>query len=163
MEEGDEILNCLNSQTEFKTVAWGDPNLVLVKQGEIIQLERKGYYICDKASTDLDPKIHLILIPDGKAESVALKGVPGNLTSPKIKKENISTKRPGMYDVESIYNDASPQMDLKSGDMYEIPSIYPRLNTTSKPIPVETPYVLNVPKAPLTKPTKPIESNGKMN
>ncbi|KAJ3300623.1 hypothetical protein HK104_009280 [Borealophlyctis nickersoniae] len=43
--------------------------------GEYIQLERKGYYICDRAyeATNPDAPIHLIFIPDGRMASTQSK------------------------------------------------------------------------------------------
>jgi glutamyl-tRNA synthetase len=52
--------------------AWGDVNLRLLKKGDIIQFERRGYYICDAISSlscDAsceDSYLTLIEIPDGR-------------------------------------------------------------------------------------------------
>ncbi|RKP36299.1 tRNA synthetases class I, catalytic domain-containing protein [Dimargaris cristalligena] len=73
LEENDDWKDFITPVTEFKVPALGDSNLHALKQGDIIQLERRGYYICDKPSTPESPAVHLIRIPDGKATSMATK------------------------------------------------------------------------------------------
>lgn len=46
LEEEDTFEDCLNEKTEFLTEAVGDANLVTVKKGEIIQLERRYVAVC---------------------------------------------------------------------------------------------------------------------
>lgn len=63
-----------------RTAAIADHNVRSLPAGSIIQFERKGFYIVDKAfdSSKPDQPAELILIPDGKASSIALKyQVPG--------------------------------------------------------------------------------------
>lgn len=69
LEEEDTFENCLTPVTEFVTPAIGDSNLTALKKGEIVQLERKGFFIVDSAA----PYLRMILIPDGKAKSLASK------------------------------------------------------------------------------------------
>lgn len=69
LEEDDTFEDCLTPVTEFVTPAIGDANLVALKKGDIVQLERKGYFIVDSPMPDL----RMILIPDGKAKSLASK------------------------------------------------------------------------------------------
>lgn len=73
IEEEDNWTDFINPVTEFKEEAYADANVRELKQGDIIQFERKGYYICDKALDKPDGVMEFILIPDGKASSVALK------------------------------------------------------------------------------------------
>ncbi|KAJ1978995.1 glutamate--tRNA ligase [Dimargaris xerosporica] len=73
MEENDDWKDFVNPVTEYKTPALGDGNLHALQKGDIIQLERRGYYICDKPVTSADPVLHLIRIPDGKAQSTVFK------------------------------------------------------------------------------------------
>lgn len=63
-----------------RTAAIADHNVRSLPAGSIIQFERKGFYIVDKAfdPSKPDQPAELILIPDGKASSIALKyQVPG--------------------------------------------------------------------------------------
>ena len=47
LEKDDDFVKFINPCTRRETSALGDPNMRNLKQGEIIQLERKGYYRCD--------------------------------------------------------------------------------------------------------------------
>lgn len=62
--EGDNFENFVNPNTVHETICLGDPNLRLLQKGESIQLERRGYFICEKPFFKSD-EIHLIAIPDG--------------------------------------------------------------------------------------------------
>ncbi|GAA5973550.1 hypothetical protein JCM11641_007114 [Rhodosporidiobolus odoratus] len=75
LEEEDSVEDLLNPKTEYRTAALADANLATVPHGTILQFERKGYYILDRAydASSPTPAAVLILIPDGKASSVALK------------------------------------------------------------------------------------------
>ncbi|GAA5862679.1 hypothetical protein JCM3774_001883 [Rhodotorula dairenensis] len=80
LEEDDKVEELLNPKTEYRTEAIADHNVRSLAAGTIIQFERKGFYIVDKAfdPTKPDSPAELILIPDGKASSIALKyQVPG--------------------------------------------------------------------------------------
>nr|CRX79100.1 hypothetical protein ls5930a1_00145 [Leucosporidium scottii] len=79
LEEDDDVQNFLTPQTEFRVEAVADLNVANLKKGDIIQFERKGYYIVDKAfdpsSSTSSAPAELILIPDGKASSIVSKYV----------------------------------------------------------------------------------------
>ena len=57
----------LTPETEFKTEAVADCHVGDVKADEIIQLERKGFFRCDKAATGDSPAI-FFEIPSGKSK-----------------------------------------------------------------------------------------------
>ena len=74
LEEEDTLEGCINPATEFVTEAMGDQNLKHIKKGDIIQLERRGYFICDQPYDEATGKcVKLILIPDGRAATTSLK------------------------------------------------------------------------------------------
>lgn len=148
LEEDDTFENCVNKATEFKVEAIGDSNLRSIKKGEIIQLERKGFYICDKEYSASSPAVHLILIPDGKAESVALKATPTDTAktisaAPQAEKSakqakvpkaaNSDPKKAEMYEMSSVYQefDANDSMG-KSSSMYAVESFYPKVAKSAK-------------------------------
>jgi glutamyl-tRNA synthetase len=57
----------LTPETEFKTEAVADCNVVEVKADDIIQLERRGFFRCDKAATDKSPAV-FFEIPSGRSK-----------------------------------------------------------------------------------------------
>ncbi|EGV64917.1 glutamate--tRNA ligase [Yamadazyma tenuis] len=67
LEEGDNFENFLTPETEFHSDAYADLNLRKLKEGDILQFERKGYYRVDKPfGTSQTPQ--LFTIPDGKTK-----------------------------------------------------------------------------------------------
>ncbi|KAK1575389.1 hypothetical protein Q3G72_005034 [Acer saccharum] len=70
LEEGDNFINVLNPCTRFESAALGDSNMRNLKPGEVLQLERKGYFICDVPFTTLSKPILLFAIPDGRQQAV---------------------------------------------------------------------------------------------
>ncbi|KAG0226909.1 hypothetical protein BGW41_004017 [Actinomortierella wolfii] len=86
IEEDDDLKDILTPVTEFTTEAVADCNVAELNKGDIIQLERKGFYIVDKKAEDGKPAV-LILIPDGKSASMASKAAPVAQTDLKQAKE----------------------------------------------------------------------------
>ncbi|KAI9248794.1 tRNA synthetases class I, catalytic domain-containing protein [Phascolomyces articulosus] len=72
VEEGDSVEQLVTPVSEFKVAAVADANVKDLKKGDIIQFERKGYYILDQPATESAPA-HFICIPDGKAASIGSK------------------------------------------------------------------------------------------
>jgi glutamyl-tRNA synthetase len=120
LESDDKFEDFLSPKTEFITECLGDSNLAKLKKGDVVQLERKGYYICDSASP-----IRLFLIPDGKVASLASKNAAPEEAAkpteaePKTDKKAKEIKQ--MYNMDSIY--AKIEV-VKSDRLYPIDSIY---------------------------------------
>ncbi|KAA6406520.1 MAG: glutamyl-tRNA synthetase [Lasallia pustulata] len=66
IEDDDEVEDFLNPHTEFRVAAVADCNVAELKENDIIQFERKGYYRVDKALAHGQPAV-LFNIPTGKA------------------------------------------------------------------------------------------------
>ncbi len=69
LDEEDNFEDFINHNSEKVEFLAGDINLRLLQQGDIIQLERRGYYRCDSVHVRDGNKNHpltLIEIPDGK-------------------------------------------------------------------------------------------------
>lgn len=69
LEEGEDFLDVLNPCTKKETVAVGDSNMRNIKRGDILQLERKGYFRCDVPYVRPSKPIVLFAIPDGRQQS----------------------------------------------------------------------------------------------
>ncbi|KAH8688865.1 glutamyl-tRNA synthetase [Talaromyces proteolyticus] len=65
IEKGEEVTDFLNAQTEFRTEAWADCNVVNLAENDIIQFDRVGYFRLDRAFHDGQPAI-FFNIPTGK-------------------------------------------------------------------------------------------------
>lgn len=66
LEEADNFEDFLTPKTEFKSEAFADLNLKQLKQGDVIQFERKGFYRVEKPYSE-NQEMVLYTIPDGKA------------------------------------------------------------------------------------------------
>uniref|UniRef100_A0A1J3FK10 glutamate--tRNA ligase n=1 Tax=Noccaea caerulescens TaxID=107243 RepID=A0A1J3FK10_NOCCA len=71
LEEDDDVANVVNPYTKKETSALGDANMRNLKRGDVIQLERKGYFRCDvpfvkSTSAKSSSPIVLFSIPDGR-------------------------------------------------------------------------------------------------
>lgn len=66
LEEGESFQDVLNPFTKKETAALGDSNMRNLKRGEILQLERKGYFRCDAPFVRPSKPVVLLAIPDGR-------------------------------------------------------------------------------------------------
>ncbi|EEB08143.1 glutamate-tRNA ligase [Schizosaccharomyces japonicus yFS275] len=64
LDENDNYKDFLTPQTEFHTITKGAADMKDLKKGDIVQIERKGYFIVDSAFDG--EKAVLFNIPDGK-------------------------------------------------------------------------------------------------
>ncbi|CAL9218040.1 unnamed protein product [Arabidopsis halleri] len=67
LEDDDEVADFVNTNTKKETLALGDSNMRNLKCGDVIQLERKGYFRCDVPFVKSSKSIVLFSIPDGRA------------------------------------------------------------------------------------------------
>jgi len=123
LEENDNVADFVTPVSEFKEFAIADANVLEIKPGDIIQFERKGYYVYDK---ETDGVREFFKIPDGRAAGIASKARTSAVATPAPAKSPSGglSESPAisMYRVEKIYGD-----DLKVGDasqMYKMDSIY---------------------------------------
>ncbi len=66
-----KVEDVVNPQSRFETHAIAEFAINEVKQGEIIQLERRGYFYVDKLAENGNP-IHLHFVPDGKTKNISV-------------------------------------------------------------------------------------------
>jgi len=78
LEEGDNFADYVNPTTIATTQVIGDVNLKTLKEGDVIQLERRGFYRVDQPYRGSHEKpIVLYMVPDGKTKSMS--GMSGKL------------------------------------------------------------------------------------
>ena len=90
MEEEVKIEDVVNHNSRFETKAVAELEINSIKQGEIIQLERRGFFIVDKLATENDLMI-LHFIPDGKTKSMS---VVANKVDAKITSKGVEDNKP---------------------------------------------------------------------
>ncbi|KAI3754936.1 hypothetical protein L1987_54728 [Smallanthus sonchifolius] len=66
LEEDEDFVDVLNPNTKKEIAAFGDSNMRNLKRGDILQLERKGYFRCDVPFIRPSKPIVLYSIPDGR-------------------------------------------------------------------------------------------------
>ena len=85
LDKNDEFKNFVNKNTETRIDMLGDPELKNLQKGDIIQIQRRGFFIVDKPYSAPNPNlcktnpIVLISIPDGTPDSY---GAPGKKAVP---------------------------------------------------------------------------------
>jgi glutamyl-tRNA synthetase len=121
LEEDDRVEDFVTPVSEFREQALADKNVEALSKGDIIQFERKGYYIFDGI---VDGRREFIRIPDGKAASLASKAAPAAPTEKKTGSENVSSSDvTKMYKVNQVYEGLN--MDVENATkMYKVPSVY---------------------------------------
>lgn len=72
IEEDDDFVSLVNEETRFETAAQGDANMRSLQRRDIIQLERKGYYIVDQPLMRAGRPLVLFSIPDGRNSRIAV-------------------------------------------------------------------------------------------
>ncbi|KAK1292310.1 hypothetical protein QJS10_CPB17g00817 [Acorus calamus] len=75
LDEGEDFLDVLNPCTRRETSAFGDSNMQNLKRGEILQLERKGYFRCDVPFIRPSKPVVLIAIPDDSNGGIVDQGL----------------------------------------------------------------------------------------
>ena len=124
LEEDDKIEDFCTSETEFKTLVLADTNISLVKKGDYVQFERKGYFICDDAEKGV-----FYAIPDGSVAMVGLKALTHQPIQPiqpiqsiqNVKRESKVEKRmtqSKMYLVDSCIKEFEIIDQTKISSMY---------------------------------------------
>lgn len=122
LEENDDVADFVTSVTEFREAAFADANVSDLNKGDILQFERKGYYMFDG---EVDGVKEFILIPDGKAANIASKAGSSALATADVTKASGSdapTSSSAMYSMEKIYGD---DMNIDTATkMYKMDSVY---------------------------------------
>ncbi|KAI0934689.1 hypothetical protein AcV5_006451 [Taiwanofungus camphoratus] len=138
LEENDEVKDFVTPVSEFREDALSDANVIELKKGDIIQFERKGYYIFDGV---IDGRREFIHIPDGRAASLASKAGPSSASPAGAVTPTAGRKGKGvpaegakaaafeipvdtkMYTVAPVYGDGDVVAPADT-NMYEVKNVY---------------------------------------
>jgi hypothetical protein len=71
MEDDTQIEDVVNKESKFETSVLTEVCLSEIKQGEVIQLERRGYFYVDKIADENGP-VNLHFLPDGKTKNISV-------------------------------------------------------------------------------------------
>jgi glutamyl-tRNA synthetase len=122
LEENDVASDFYTAQTEFREAAVSDSNVNSLTKGDVIQFERKGYFIFDGKGDD--GRLEFIRIPDGRAANLASKaGAAAAAAATSSSGASAGGPVTTMYKVDAIYGeDVKP--DTGGLKMYKIDPIY---------------------------------------
>lgn len=84
LEEDDSPVDFLSPKSEFREDALADANVVDLQKGDIMQFERKGYFVFDGEGEG--GKKEFVKIPDGRAASIASKATADGEVDPAVKR-----------------------------------------------------------------------------
>ncbi|KAJ3540971.1 hypothetical protein NMY22_g4083 [Coprinellus aureogranulatus] len=127
LEENDKFDDFVTPVTEFKEEVFADVNILDLKKGDIMQFERKGYYIYDGENNGVR---EFFLIPDGRASSVASKAATAAaskaapVATPAAKQDAPAAPVSRMYEVEKINADIPLPKPSEVTKMYEVDNIH---------------------------------------
>ncbi|KAG2157498.1 tRNA synthetases class I, catalytic domain-containing protein [Suillus clintonianus] len=128
LEETDDVKDFVTPVSEFREEAFADANVSTLTKGDIIQFERKGYFIFD--GTAEDGKLEFIRIPDGRAANLASKaGKPSVVAvdAPVLASGTTTDVSPvpssTMYKMEKIYGE-EPVKPVSTTKMYTLSNVY---------------------------------------
>ena len=85
LDKDDDFKNYVNKDSKYEVEMIGDPELKSLKKGEMVQVQRRGYFICDVEYQPYNQAVGrarpcvLICIPDGTVDSY---GPPGKKSAP---------------------------------------------------------------------------------
>ncbi|KAF4027816.1 tRNA synthetases class I (E and Q) anti-codon binding domain [Phytophthora infestans] len=71
LEEGDDFQDFLTETTRAEMHAVGDHELRNMKEGQVVQLERRGYFRVDVPYISDDKPIVMFMVPDGKVKAMS--------------------------------------------------------------------------------------------
>mmetsp|Transcript_56869 Transcript_56869/g.83225 ORF Transcript_56869/g.83225 Transcript_56869/m.83225 type:complete len:211 (-) Transcript_56869:22-654(-) len=74
VEEDERFEDFVNEHTRAETDGLADPGLRNLKEGEVIQLERRGFFRCDRPYLGPGRPLVLFMIPDGKTKAMSSLG-----------------------------------------------------------------------------------------
>jgi len=91
IEKDEEWKNFIDRDSKHTIAMKAEPAITSIKKGDIIQLQRKSFYICDKVADGNSPLV-LVQIPDGQVKGKFDVEKPANTPAAKPQKEKKAKK-----------------------------------------------------------------------
>jgi len=121
LEKDDDFKSFVNPNSKHEVEMVGDPELKNLKKGDIIQVQRRGYFICDVEYAPFNPSVGrprpvvLISIPDGTAGSYGPPGAQQSKVEEKKAPAKEGKKKGGAAPVPVKQEKAAPAVSAKGG------------------------------------------------
>ncbi|XP_070694452.1 bifunctional glutamate/proline--tRNA ligase isoform X2 [Pempheris klunzingeri] len=115
----DDFKDYINKSSKLEEKMFGDPCLKSLKKGDIIQLQRRGFYICDQPYEPVSPNsckespCVLLYIPDGH-----VKEMPTSGSKDKSKSQTSSNKSATPAKAASTSAPAPAPASTSAGDLF---------------------------------------------
>ena len=141
LEESNELKGFVSPVMDFKPEAYADANVKGLKKGDIIQFERKRYYVSDGTTGEgVGLRLEFIYIPDGKRASPASKHVSSQAPTQNEKPvegggkkdKQLQPKKTGarptktnlsMYKIDQV-DDEDLGFESDDAKMYKVDNVY---------------------------------------
>ncbi|XP_076596418.1 bifunctional glutamate/proline--tRNA ligase isoform X3 [Chaetodon auriga] len=121
----DDFKEYINKNSKFEEKMLGDPCLKNLKKGDIIQLQRRGFYICDQPYEPVSPNsckespCVLLYIPDGHVKEMPTAGskeksksqASNNTSAAPAKATSTSAKAPASTSASDLFTSIVAQGD----------------------------------------------------
>ncbi|XP_056268340.1 bifunctional glutamate/proline--tRNA ligase isoform X2 [Pseudoliparis swirei] len=114
----DDFKEYINKNSKLEEKMLGDPCLQSLKKGDVIQLQRRGFYICDQPYEAISPNsckespCVLLYIPDGHTKEMPTAG------SKDKSKSQASSKTPASTPTEAASTPSPPPAAASASDMF---------------------------------------------
>ncbi|KAM8945260.1 bifunctional glutamate/proline--tRNA ligase isoform 2-T2 [Pelodytes ibericus] len=110
----EDFKQYVNRNSKQEELMLGDPCLKSLKKGDLLQLQRRGFYICDEPYEPISPHsckeapCVLIYIPDGHTKEMPTSGSKEKTKETKEKTKVAPVKKESKAQAVEAVNDASP-------------------------------------------------------
>lgn len=126
LEDTDNIENFINPKTRFETQFIGEIQMKNLHKGDIIQIERRGFYYVDSPWVQGGPMLTLHFIPEGKTKEMSViktkidvaaasKGAGEKTSKKKLKKKEKKDVKEGAVNPDVKEAKEDKKEDVKEG------------------------------------------------
>jgi glutamyl-tRNA synthetase len=105
IEDGDDVKTIVNTNSRVQYTALAEGCMRHLKKGDILQLERRGYFFVDQIAFG-DKKLTLNFIPDGKMKSMSV--VQNTFDAGNLSKGKEESKGPNKAEIKKAAGNTVP-------------------------------------------------------